>query len=276
MTVLPDNRPTFPAEFLLLRLPRGTKRWWTVYTPHNDSLVSGWCSLNRGKSGDPGSPCAECQGVEIISLWALARGVQKPLKSPPNSILSKHQINGKHQFLYIFGLCCQLSADKGVYGWRVTKYMDITWWLETHVMIFSKIPHSMNKLVYFQQDTTFYEQVCLFGLALYNLKGTLKQAHPWPYRVQQKSRLKRNVPLKKRFLLPLQFQSTLQLMVVSLTVAMAARSTPRIHKRSFRRHHPVLHVIRLIVSLMHFLYASHHTGCTCAQTHHFVLISHPI
>lgn len=26
----------------------------------------------------------------------------------------------------------------------------------------------------FQQDASLYEQVCLFGLALFNLKGTLK------------------------------------------------------------------------------------------------------
>ena len=74
----------------------------------------------------------------------------------------------------------------------------------------------------FQQDTSLYEQVCFFGLALFNLKGTLKQAHPKPYQVQQKSRLKENVPLKKRFPLPLKFQSTLQLVVVSLTMTIAA------------------------------------------------------
>lgn len=54
------------------------------------------------------------------------------------------------------------------------------------MMISSTVPHSRNEFVNF---------------ALFNLKGTLKQDYPRPYQVEQKSRLKRNVPLKKRFLL---------------------------------------------------------------------------
>lgn len=77
------------------------------------------------------------------------------------------------------------------------------------MMISSRIPHFMNKFVYSVWHCSA-------------LKGTLKQAHPKPYQVQQKSRLKENVPLKNRFPLPLKFQSTLQLVVVSLTMTIAA------------------------------------------------------
>lgn len=78
-------------------------------------------------------------------------------------------------------------------------------------MISKMVPHFINKLDNSVLHCSMWEKKSQI------MKGTLKQAYPKLYQVNRKQ-VKRNIPRKKRFLLPLKFQSTLQVMAVSLTV----------------------------------------------------------
>lgn len=85
------------------------------------------------------------------------------------------------------------------------------------------------------------------------VKGILKTSTFKALSGWTEKQVKRNVPLKKRFLLPLKLQNTLQLIVVSFTAAIAAGSTPRSSKRSFKLNNPIFYMISLIVCVPKWL-----------------------